>query len=117
LAKLVAPEHLRLEFDRFILHPSLIDGALQSISALVGDAEPGIRRLPFALDEVEIIRAVPQSCYACVDWADADKAIQAETGKFNIRLLNERGEVLVKLTNLYVRAVGASQASRPPVSG
>jgi acyl transferase domain-containing protein len=36
LSKLKMPDHLKGDFDQFILHPSMIDGALQTIAALAG---------------------------------------------------------------------------------
>jgi acyl transferase domain-containing protein/NAD(P)-dependent dehydrogenase (short-subunit alcohol dehydrogenase family) len=103
LAKLRIADHLKRGFDQFILHPSLIDGALQTIGSLAGGLAPRTPYLPFALDEIEILRPVTQSCYAYAERADAQVQQHAGVTKFNIRLVNERGEVLVRMKNLYVR--------------
>ncbi|HEX6101022.1 MAG TPA: SDR family NAD(P)-dependent oxidoreductase [Thermoanaerobaculia bacterium] len=123
LSKLKIADELKKEFGQFILHPSMIDGALQTIAGLVGGQSPRTAWLPFALDELEILGPVPQTCYAYAERADA--AVQNPTGvsKFNIRLLNESGETLIKLKNLYVRplaaplAAGHSPAPSRPAAG
>ncbi|HYM61379.1 MAG TPA: polyketide synthase dehydratase domain-containing protein, partial [Thermoanaerobaculia bacterium] len=95
--------HLKREFGQYILRPSMIDGALQTIAGLAGGPAPRTPFLPFALDEVEIIRPIPQTCYAYVEHADAHTQNSGGVTKFNIRLLNESGETLVRFRNLYVR--------------
>jgi hypothetical protein len=103
LAKLELAEQLKGEFAQYMLHPSLIDGALQTVAGLVGDRAGRVPYVPFALDELEIIRPVPQTCYAYAERADGYTPGHAGVTKFNIRLLNESGDVLIRLRNLYVR--------------
>jgi len=103
LSKLKIAEHLKGDFGQYILHPSLIDGALQTAAGLVGSLAPRTPYLPFALDEIDIIRPLPQTCYAYVECSDAHTQNRAGVSKFNIRLLSESGEVLIKFKNLYLR--------------
>ncbi|MBV9493032.1 MAG: SDR family NAD(P)-dependent oxidoreductase [Acidobacteria bacterium] len=107
LSKLKIADELKGEFGQFILHPSMIDGALQTIASLVGGDSPRTAWLPFALDELELIGPVPHTCYAYAERADTPAQNHAGVTKFNIRLLNESGETLVKLRNLYVRPLAA----------
>ncbi|MEA2491931.1 MAG: polyketide synthase PksN, partial [Acidobacteriota bacterium] len=115
LARLRVGEDLKGEFDQFILHPSLIDGALQTVASLAGGLAPRTPYLPFALDELEIIKPVAQSCWAYAERADAQTPSHGGVTKFNIRLLNERGEVLVKIKNLYVRPIARTLDQEDPV--
>ena len=110
LSKLEVADALKGEFGQFILHPSMIDGALQTIASLVGSESPGTVWLPFALDELEILKAVPQTCYAYAERAGTNVQNQG-IGKFNIRLLNESGETLVRFKNLYVRPFAEPRAT------
>ena len=103
LSKLKIAEHLKGDFGQYILHPSLIDGALQTAAGLVGSLAPRTPYLPFALDEIDIIRPLPQTCYAYAECSDAHTQNRAGVTKFNIRLLSESGEVLIKFKNLYLR--------------
>ncbi|HXH41886.1 MAG TPA: SDR family NAD(P)-dependent oxidoreductase [Thermoanaerobaculia bacterium] len=119
LAKLKIPDHLKGEFGQFILHPSMIDGALQTVAGMVGDPAPQTLLLPFGLDEIEIIRPVPQTCYAYVERADAHAQNYGGVTKFNIRLLNESGETLIRFGNLYVRPLASHSfaAAQPAPQG
>jgi acyl transferase domain-containing protein len=105
LSKLEIPDHLKGDFDQFILHPSMIDGALQTIAALAGGADSTTPHVPFALDEVEIVHPLSQTCYAYAEYADSHMRNHTGARKFNIRILNESGKVLLTLRNLYVRPI------------
>jgi polyketide synthase PksN len=111
LSRLRIPSHLEHEHEQFMLHPSLLDGALQTAAALVraaGGAEP---HLPFALDELEVVRSIPRTCYVLAQPASADSRSVSGIRCFDIRLVTERGEPLVALRNLYVRELQALQPS------
>ena len=103
LAKLTLAESLQSESGQFILHPSIVDGALQTVAGLVGSVQPGTPYLPFALDELEIVKAIPQTCYAYAERAGSNAPSFAGVVKFNIRLLSESGDVLARFDSLYVR--------------
>ena len=105
LSKLKIPDHLRADFGQFILHPSVIDGALQTIAALAGGVEL-TTHVPFALDEVDIIHPLPQTCYAYAECANSYTQNHAGVRTFNMRILNESGDVLIAFKNLYVRPIG-----------
>ncbi|HYC88474.1 MAG TPA: SDR family NAD(P)-dependent oxidoreductase [Thermoanaerobaculia bacterium] len=120
LARLKVAEHLEGEFEQFILHPSLIDGALQTAAGLVGGLDDlATPYLPFALDEIELVQPMTRSCWALAELADSSGQQQKYAGvrKFNIRLLSESGEVLVRLQNLFVRALPKSETTRPSAAG
>ena len=104
LAKLAIDATLQADFDRFILHPSILDGALQAVAALIHLAEPGTPCLPFALEELEIVRPLGRTCYAFVE-ATAEASGASGIQQFNIRLLNERGETAIRMKHLHVRAL------------
>ena len=112
ISRLRMAEHLLADSGQFILHPSMIDGALQTVAGLVGGLETATPHLPFALDEVDIVHPVPQTCYAYVEFADSGEQSSGGVRKFNIRLLNENGDILILLKNLYVRALVKAQPDR-----
>jgi acyl transferase domain-containing protein len=109
LSRLKIAEHLKGEFGQFILHPSIIDGALQTVGGLMRGGDGATPYLPFALDELEILGPVPQACYAYAERADAHNANRGGVMKFNIRILNEAGDVLIRIRNLYVRPLAKPQ--------
>ena len=85
---------------------------MQTAAGLVAASTPQTLYIPFALDEVEILGAGPQACYAYAERAGVPSQSHAGVSKFNIRLLNEIGDVLVELRNLYVRPI-----ARPVATG
>ncbi|MES2350365.1 MAG: SDR family NAD(P)-dependent oxidoreductase [Pseudomonadota bacterium] len=106
LARMAVPEQLRAGFGDYTLHPSLVDGALQSVAVLLAGADDPC--LPFALDEIDIVRPLTYVCYALAEFAEPSGRGKQEIQKLNIRLFNERGELLVKFGNLYVRRLAAA---------
>ncbi len=116
ISKLKIADHLKADFGQFLLHPALIDGALQTVAALGGRTAEGVPYLPFAVDEIDLLRPVPQTCYAVAECADPEAQNYAGVAKFNIRLLDESGEVLVRFRNLYVRPLTKPFVSEHPTA-
>ncbi|QHI36097.1 Polyketide synthase PksM [Kordia antarctica] len=105
LAKLEIATNLQTDFDQYMLHPSLLDGALQTVAGLVGSTNTDKSYLPFAIDELEIIRPLTQTCYAFVEFADHKGNMQSDIKKFNIQIVNRKGALLVRIKNFYARAI------------
>lgn len=108
LARLELPAHLQNGFDDFLLHPSLMDGALQAVSGLLTAPELDTQGpfLPYALREVEILAPLPRACYAHVQYAPGSGKRQAATTKikkYDICLVDESGRVLVKFKEFSLR--------------
>lgn len=105
LAKLEIAANLQADFDQFILHPSLLDGALQTVAGLLGSTNSDKSYLPFAIDELEIIRPLTQTCYSVVEFAAHKENMQSDIKKFNIQIVNRKGALLVRIKNFYARAL------------
>jgi acyl transferase domain-containing protein len=105
LSKLKIADPLKSDFNQFILHPSMIDGALQTVAGLVEGLGSATPHLPFALDEVDILHPMRQVCYAYAEFAGSREQNYTGVRKFNIRLLNESGDVLINFKNLFARAI------------
>jgi polyketide synthase PksL len=116
LSRLAIAAHLRAGFEQFVLHPSLIDGALQTVAALVGNGEAATPFLPFAIDEVDIIRPLSPVCYVHAEHAGAAPGAQNDVMKFNIKIVNEAGLVLVNIRHFCVRAFGQNDNAGSGVS-
>jgi polyketide synthase PksL len=116
LAKLVLDPSLSRDFEQYVLHPTLIDGALQAVVALLAADEGGVPHLPFAIDEIEILGSLTPHCHALVERVgDAHGA--AGILQFNIHILSESGESLVKITHFHVRALVPQATSRSDAAG
>ena len=112
VSKLELAQGLAKGFEQYILHPTIIDGALQTVAGLMDSVDTATQYLPFALDKVELVRPLSQECYAVVEFGDIDSAVQAGIRKFNIQIVNKNGDCLVQMTNFYVRAMLNQQPDR-----
>jgi acyl transferase domain-containing protein len=105
LARLDLADELKGDFEQYLLHPCIIDGALQTVIGLATGGESSTPHLPFAVDEVEILQPLTETCYVYVEQARSENPVNPEIKQFNIRVLGENGDVRVKLNNFYVRAL------------
>ncbi|HML90355.1 MAG TPA: SDR family NAD(P)-dependent oxidoreductase [Methylomusa anaerophila] len=108
LAKLSLPAAVMDTKDRFILHPGLLDSALQASLGLVmaaGDKRgkvPPQPALPFALQELAIFGACPAVMWALVRYSEGSKA-EDRVPSLDIDLCDEQGNVCVKLKGFIAR--------------
>ncbi|MBF0225801.1 MAG: SDR family NAD(P)-dependent oxidoreductase [Desulfobacterales bacterium] len=105
LSYLDLAEELNNEFSEFILHTSLLDGAFQTILGFSKEMidSSGSPYLPFAMEKLEIIAPIPQKCFAYVKASDKDK--KGNVRKFDIFILDDDGNILVKIEEFSVRAL------------
>jgi hypothetical protein len=113
LSRLRLPDELTADLDEYELHPSIVDGALQTVSGLIGRVETSAPYLPFAIEELQILRSTAPSCYVHVEAAGSESQGNAEVRKFNLQITNEQGLVLVKISNFCVRSFKFVPASVP----
>ncbi|SYX83884.1 SDR family NAD(P)-dependent oxidoreductase [Paenibacillus alvei] len=120
LAKLVLPTHLSDTISHYVLHPSLIDSALQASIGLfaggmaTGTEEPAIS-LPFALDELEIFAPCTTDMWANIRYSDDSKA-NGKVRKLDIELCNEEGSVSVRITGFSSRIMHNEAEVSTPLS-
>ncbi|MGX4256847.1 SDR family NAD(P)-dependent oxidoreductase [Bacillus sp. YH3-2-B2] len=106
LAKLTLPPSAREEKEPFILHPSMLDAALQaSIGLVLSDGSASGRPfLPFALRDMQVFSACRETMWAVLSSAD---------GAYHIELCDENGEVCVRLTGLTARFLEEETEGKP----
>ncbi|MGN6152093.1 MAG: SDR family NAD(P)-dependent oxidoreductase, partial [Lysobacteraceae bacterium] len=117
LARLALDPSLSKDFEQYVLHPTLIDGALQAVVALLATEEGGVPHLPFAIDEIEIFGSLTPNCHALVERVGDAHGAGAGILRFNIHLLSESGESLVKITHFHVRALVPTTPPRSDAAG
>ncbi|AKL76887.1 type I polyketide synthase [Bacillus velezensis] len=106
LAKLTLPPSAREEKEPFILHPSMLDAALQaSIGLVLSDGSASGRPfLPFALQDMQVFSACRETMWAVLSSAD---------GAYHIELCDENGAVCVRLTGLTARFLEEDTEEKP----
>ena len=98
------PSRLETEFAEFILHPVLMDGALQTAVALAGSRESGSDTLylPFTMGEVEIIRPLSPARYIYVT-EENQFLNKSRAMRFNLQLADKAGQVLIRMKDFSLR--------------
>jgi acyl transferase domain-containing protein len=103
---LYLPEVVADSVNEYILHPSLMDAALQSTIGLISDLNqvPENPLLPFALDVINILSACTENMFV---WVRFSSGFQSENKimKFDIELCDQDGNVCVQLQGFSVRAL------------
>ncbi|MEY4485335.1 MAG: hypothetical protein RL693_2787, partial [Verrucomicrobiota bacterium] len=116
LAVLELPSCVTDTADDFILHPSLLNGAIQACNMLARIENPeGGPPTPFSLDELRIHRAIPAQAYAHV--VKSTGPIHAPAGsrlsKYDLVLTDRNGAVVVTIkgyTAVSARKLVSSEA-------
>ncbi len=99
LAKLALPASVSDTADRFVLHPGLMDSALQASTGLTiasGKLEPA---LPSALKRLEIFGGCTSSMWAYVRYGKGSSA-DDNVKKLDIDLCDEQGSVCVRMKEI-----------------
>ncbi|RZL00111.1 MAG: SDR family NAD(P)-dependent oxidoreductase, partial [Rubrivivax sp.] len=113
LAQLQLPSSVIGSTQDFDLHPSLMDAALQATAGLMLDEGSAKAALPFALEVLEVLQAVPAQAWV---WARYSAGSQADDAvrKLDIDVLDEQGQVCVRFSGFSTRVVDTSLLAAPP---
>ncbi|OKP94477.1 non-ribosomal peptide synthetase [Paenibacillus sp. P32E] len=110
LSRISVPEPLRESMDDFLLHPVLLEGALQTAGFLVHHGlETASPYIPFALGSLEIHSRLTPDC-----WAYAAFAPEQESGgvrKLEVAIVDESGRVLIRMKDYMVRPLSKDKPS------
>ena len=132
LAKLTLPACVSGTKDQFILHPSLLDSALQALIGLYLKSEfdaslsayslqpTASPFLPFALDRLEVIDRCPESVWAWVRLvreAGIEDKPGANIQKLDMDLCDEQGNVCVKMRGFSSRVLEGEISDKPEAIG
>ncbi|GAF07319.1 long-chain-fatty-acid-CoA ligase [Paenibacillus pini JCM 16418] len=118
LAKLSLPSSAAHTLNSYVLHPSMMDGALQAAEYLqnvtrarhLAEGEAFLAALPFALQELEVIGTCQPDMWVHVRFSEGNKA--GETiQKVDIDLCDDLGSVLVRMKGFSTRILDGSSRS------
>lgn len=108
LARLALPSAADQESRDFLLHPSILDGALQSCMALYAETNDGSTAVPFALDRLEVFGPTAGEM-----WAHARVRPGAGTlRKIDIDLSDKHGQVAVRFIGFTARVLPGKTVPR-----
>ncbi|MFF4614081.1 SDR family NAD(P)-dependent oxidoreductase [Streptomyces albidoflavus] len=101
LAALAVPDEVAATLDDYVLHPSVLDGALQAAFAPdVRAAEADGLALPFALDSIDVHEATPSAAYA---WIRAVPTASRQVRRWDLDLCDAQGRIFARLRGYSMR--------------
>jgi polyketide synthase PksN len=113
LAKLSLPSSVSGSRDRFVLHPSLLDSALQASLGLMmipGDSNPSGSTaspkpvLPFALQELEVFDNCTSDMWALIRYSNGSAAGD-KVQKLDVDLCDQQGKICVRMKGFSSRVL------------
>ncbi|KYG96802.1 SDR family NAD(P)-dependent oxidoreductase [Paenibacillus polymyxa] len=110
LAKLCLPSSVSDNQSQFVLHPTMIDSALQATIGLTlgsGEIKPS---LPYAIQEVEIIKNCSSIMWALIRY-NADGIAEEKAQKLDIDLSDETGAICVRIKGYSSRILNRDSIS------
>ena len=121
LAELTLPQHLGSSLGNYLLHPSLLDSAVQTTIALMlgasilrGNGTPKSNALlPFSLKEIEIFRPCTESMWSRTQQLPQNST-PGEVKKFDIELYDQRGQLCCRMQELSLREGGRKRLDLQP---
>ncbi|MGD2087047.1 MAG: SDR family NAD(P)-dependent oxidoreductase [Candidatus Aminicenantes bacterium] len=118
LAFLEIPEPYKKDSSTFKLHPTLLDGALQSTAGLFLDDTAGLGTLatyiPFSLGEMCLLSPGSTGCYAYAKFSEPLQPYKHENIKrFTISLSDEKGQIWAVLKDYSLRPADSLESISP----
>ena len=95
LAKIKIPASVQGNWGEYILHPGIMDSALQAVLGLLDHNRGGGEMQPSALEGLEII-----GCCVSSMWAVVRQREEGKGNKFDVDLCDEAGKICVRLKGL-----------------
>ncbi|WP_338551793.1 SDR family NAD(P)-dependent oxidoreductase [Paenibacillus sp. KS-LC4] len=113
LARLSLPDCVADTESRYVLHPSLMDAALQAAIGLMLGTASFKPQVPFALEEVEIYGPCTPSMWAVVRRSEGSRA-EDKVQKFDVDACDENGQVRVRLKGYTSRVLEEEAGGHEP---
>ncbi|MEJ2620930.1 MAG: SDR family NAD(P)-dependent oxidoreductase, partial [Candidatus Thiodiazotropha sp.] len=116
IAKLSIPSVVADTLDHYVLHPSLLDSALQAaVGLLVQTADENIPDhklvLPFALQSIEIYSGCQASMWTWIRYSE-DNIADSQVQKLDIDLSDDAGRITVRMQGFTARLAEGSEDQR-----
>ncbi len=104
LAKLSLPPSVEKRYEDCLLSPSLLDGALQTVTSLLKQSEEELSTaLPFEIKELEIFQAIPKDCYVYTKKSQRNREEKKGISRYDIQITDLEGKVVVHIKDFSIR--------------
>jgi acyl transferase domain-containing protein len=109
ISRLKRPPSVNNDFRQYALHPSMMDGALQTVSGLMGRYRSQSVYLPFVAGEVIWSGSFTERCYVhAVEKEPMGK--ENRIIKLDITVMDDAGRPLIVIRDYAVKAIGRKSA-------
>ncbi|MEN7551963.1 SDR family NAD(P)-dependent oxidoreductase, partial [Rapidithrix thailandica] len=103
LAYVEVPDSLKGDFSHYVLHPSIMEGSLQTAGLLANLHQPiGSPYIPYEIASLKIYRKLEKA-----SWVLAIEKTKSETSanskKYDLQILNDRGELCIEIHDYTVK--------------
>ncbi len=109
VAKLYIPEAVKEDWQQYVLHPGLMDSAIQAAVGLTVDTElqvfQKILAVPYALEEVEIFSGCTSEMWAWVRLGE-NKSYDNIVSTVDIDICDNYGKVCIRMKGLTLKEIG-----------
>ncbi|MEQ1511376.1 MAG: SDR family NAD(P)-dependent oxidoreductase [Lysobacteraceae bacterium] len=103
------------DLQTMLLHPSLVDGALQAgVAAQLGTAT-GEMLVPFSIGEVEVVYPLVPTCWTYVTEKTEGRVENSRVSRKNVVIMDEDGKVLVRIKE--ATGVPITEVNKEPAVG
>lgn len=108
IAKIKLPATIENTLSDYILHPTMLDSALQvAILFTMSQQDTHAKekpQLPFALEKLEYIQACTTTMWVCIRWSEGSTA-QDKVQKLDIDLYNDSGQLCIRISKYTARTL------------
>lgn len=107
IAEIHLPEKFQSGLDQFVLHPSLLEGGIQTVIGILAnpDQDGKTPYLPFSLKELEILAPLTKQCKVHIDIISDAQAARRGVRTFNITIADISGKKLVLIKGYTLKSL------------
>ncbi|WP_459480611.1 amino acid adenylation domain-containing protein [Clostridium saccharoperbutylacetonicum] len=104
ISKISISEELKSTIDKYLLHPSLLEGALQTAGYLANiKFPPTSATVPFEVESINIYNKLESTCYFYVTFSENND--NSNLNKMSGYLVNKSGKILLTINNYIIRKI------------
>jgi polyketide synthase PksJ len=111
LAEIHLPEKFNADYAQFILHPSLLEGGIQTVIGILAnpDQDSNSAYLPFSMKSLTVYGALTKECFVHAELtSDAQSALRG-IRKFDIRIMDIHGNCLVEIKEYCLKTLNVDR--------
>jgi polyketide synthase PksN len=115
LAQLRLPPIVESSGDQYVLHPSVVDSALQAAIGFIVDRVPKKPLVPFVLDSLKVIAPCTAKMLAWLRYSP-DRNREKKIMKLDVDLLDPQGNICIQMQGFTSRILDQAEGWRETIS-